>query len=171
MGIMGLGAAALAGGGLLAGCSKQAGSKGAATNADAVKAVIPSYRPLTAAKPDLAGSGSEPNGYLTYPSHLTDSVTTKPGTSGKTIKAVAPWWGPAPPSLGGNAYMQAMNDKLGITVDTNEADGVTYADKLSAMLGARDVPDLLCAPNWEVDKIARFSDAVKALFEDLTDHL
>jgi putative aldouronate transport system substrate-binding protein len=171
LGLMGLGAAALAGGDLLAGCSKQAGSKGAATNADAVKAVIPNYKPLTAAKPDLAGSGSVPNGYLKYPSELTDSVTTKAGTSGKAIKAIAPWWGPAPPSLGSNAYMQAMNDKLGITIDTNEADGVTYADKLSAMLGARDIPDLLCAPNWEIDKIARFGDAVKALFEDLSDYL
>ncbi len=56
-------------------------------------------------------------------------------------------------------------------VDTTEMDGNTYGDKLSATLGARDVPELLVAPNWEVDKIARFSDAVKALFEDLTDHL
>ena len=39
------------------------------------------------------------------------------------------------------------------------------------MLGARDVPDLLCIPSWEIAKIPRFSDAVKALFEDLTDHL
>ena len=33
------------------------------------------------------------------------------------------------------------------------------------------MPDLLVAPNWEVGKIARFSEAVKALFEDLTPYL
>ena len=41
----------------------------------------------------------------------------------------------------------------------------------TAMLGARDVPDLLCIPSWEYPKIPRFSEAVKTLFEDLTDHL
>ena len=50
-------------------------------------------------------------------------------------------------------------------------DGNTYADKLNAMLGARDVPDLLCIPGWEIVKIPRFADAVKALFEDLTPYL
>ena len=39
------------------------------------------------------------------------------------------------------------------------------------MLGARDVPDLLCVPGWEMAKLPRFTDAVKALFEDLTDYL
>ena len=45
-GLVGLGAAALAGGDLLAGCSKQAGSKGNATSADAIKSVLPAYKPL-----------------------------------------------------------------------------------------------------------------------------
>ena len=171
LGLLGLGAAALAGGDLLAGCSKEAGSKGTATQADAVKAVLPNYKPMTVAKPDVPGTGGVPNGYLKYPSSLVEQITDKPGRSGKTIKAMAPWWGPAPPALGQNAYLDAVNGKLAIAVDTTEQDGNTYADKLSAILGARDVPELLVAPNWEVDKIARFSDAVKALFEDLTDYL
>jgi putative aldouronate transport system substrate-binding protein len=171
LGLLGLSAVAVAGGDLLAGCSKEAGSKGSATQADAVKAVLPSYKPLNVAKPDIVGTGSVPSGYLTYPRNLLDQITDKPGRSGKEIKAMAPWWGPAPPALGQNAYLDAVNAELGIAVNTTEQDGVTYADKLSAMLGARDVPELLVAPNWEVDKIARFSDAVKALFEDLTDFL
>ena len=171
LGLLGLGAAAFAGGDLLAGCSKEAGSKGSATGGDAIKAVLPNYKPMTAAKPDLAGSGSIPNGYLKYPSNLVQQITDKPGKSGKTIKAMAPWWGPPPPGLGSNAYVDAVNAQLGIQVDTTESDGNTYGDKLSAILGARDVPEVLVAPNWEVDKVARFSDAVKALFEDLTDYL
>ena len=169
--LIGLGAAAVAGVPGLAACSKQAGSKGTATKADAVQAVLPTRKPLELVKPDIKGAIPIPDGYLKYPSSLVDAVTTKPGTSGKTIKAMAPWWGPTPPGLGKNSYVEAVNAELGIPVDTGLLDGNTYADKLSAVLGARDVPDLLVAPNWEVDKIARFSDAVKALFEDLTDYL
>lgn len=170
LGMVGLGAAALAGGDLLAGCSKAPGSKGTATQADAVKAVLPTYKELSLLKPDIPGSGAIPGGYLKYPSTLIDQITTKPG-KGTTIKGAAPWWGPVPPALGSNSYLDAVNGRLGSKLDTSEQDGNTYADKLSAMLGGRDVPDLLVAPNWEVDKIARFSDAVKALFEDLTDYL
>ncbi|MEE3921535.1 extracellular solute-binding protein [Micromonospora sp. BRA006-A] len=64
-----------------------------------------------------------------------------------------------------------MNAELGVPVNFTIQDGNTYADKLNAMLGARDVPDLLCVPGWEVEKIPRFAEAIKVLFEDLTDHL
>jgi putative aldouronate transport system substrate-binding protein len=169
--MLGLGAAAVAGGPMLAGCSKEAGSKGTATKADAIKSVLPHHKPIELLKPDIKGTGPIPDGYLSYPANLVDAIAEKPGSSGKTIKTMAPWWGPTPPGLGKNSYMQAVNAELGIALDASLQDGNTYADKLSAVLGARDVPDLLVAPNWEVDKIARFSDAVKALFEDLTDYL
>jgi putative aldouronate transport system substrate-binding protein len=173
LGLAGLGAAALAGGDLLAGCSKQAGSKGSATGGDAIKGVLPKFKAADTAnaRPDLPGVGAVPNGYLTYPTNLVEQIKQKPATSGRTVKAIAPWWGPTPPALANNAYVQAINAKLGLTIDTSEQDGSTYYDKLSAMLGARDVPELLVAPNWEVDKISRFADAVKALFEDLSDYL
>ncbi len=58
-----------------------------------------------------------------------------------------------------------------MSVNPSLQDGNGYADKLSAILGARDVPDLLSAPAWEIDKIPRFSQAVKALFADLTPYL
>jgi putative aldouronate transport system substrate-binding protein len=170
--LLGLGTAAATGGGLLAGCSKEAGSEGAATSADKLNSVVPRYQAITMAKPDIEGAlSSIPDGYLTYPAQLTDAVAGKPASSGATYKAIAPWWGPVPPPLNRNAYVQAVNAELGLSIDSSLQDGNTYADKLSAILGARDVPDLLVAPNWEVDKIARFADAVKALFEDLTDHL
>lgn len=170
--LIGCGALAVAGGGLLSACSKEAGSKGAATSADKIAAVLPRYKAMGMAKPDLEGAiESIPDGYLTYPKDLTAAVAGKPGGSGATYKAIAPWWGPVPPGLSGNAYVKGINERLGVVIDTSLQDGNTYADKLSAILGARDVPDLLVAPNWEVDKIARFSDAVKALFEDLTGYL
>lgn len=79
--------------------------------------------------------------------------------------------GPAPPGYQQSAYLQAVNAELGTPVNFTIQDGNTYADKLNAMLGARDVPELLCVPGWEWPKIPRFSEAVTALFEDLTDYL
>ncbi|HTV22766.1 MAG TPA: extracellular solute-binding protein, partial [Polyangiaceae bacterium] len=50
-------------------------------------------------------------------------------------------------------------------------DGINFAAKLSAVLAARDIPDILSVPSWEVAKIPRYSQAVTALFADLTEHL
>lgn len=169
LGLIGLGAAAVAGGGLLAGCSEKAGSKGAATQAD--KGVLPNFKPVDLVKPDIPGEGPIPQGFLSYPSSLVDAISEKAGSGGAAIKTMAPWWGPVPPALGRNSFLDAVNTELGVQVNPSLQDGVTYFDKLSATLGARDVPELLVAPNWEIDKISRFSDAVNALFEDLTDHL
>ncbi|WP_428965471.1 extracellular solute-binding protein [Micromonospora fluostatini] len=169
--LIGLGAAATMGGSTLAGCSKEVGSQGSATQADAIKAVLPTYKAADLLPPDIPGEGPIPSGYLKYPTELVDAVTEQPGRSGQQVRAISPWWGPTPPANDRNEYMQAINAKLGVEMVVSVQDGNTYADKLSALLGARDVPDLLCVPNWEVDKIARFSDATKALFEDLTDYL
>lgn len=169
--LVGLGAAATMGGATLAACSKEPGSTGSATSADAIRSVLPSYRPVELIKPDIPGEGPLPDGYLSYPRQLVDAVSEQPGRGGPQIRTISPWWGPTPPTLGNNSYLAAVNAKLGVEVNPSLQDGVTYADKLNAMLGARDVPDLLSAPNWEVDKVARFSDAVKALFTDLTDYL
>ncbi|WP_239152417.1 extracellular solute-binding protein [Virgisporangium aliadipatigenens] len=171
LGMLGLGAAAVLGGPALAACSRRPGGTGSATGADAIKAVLPAQKPMNPlAKPDIDGVGIIPDGYLRYPSTLVDQITEKPGRGG-TYKAIAPWWGPTPPALGDNEYVKAVNADLGATVDTSQQDGSTYSDKLSALMGGRDVPDILVAPNWEVGKISRFADGVKALFEDLTDHL
>jgi putative aldouronate transport system substrate-binding protein len=154
-----------------AGCSKRVRSKGSAASAAQVAAVIPKYKPLELVKPDFPGEGPVPHGYLHYPNHLVDAITDKPGTTGRAIKTMSPSWGPTPPGLGRNSYLAAINGRLGVPVNPSMQDGNTYAEKLNAMLGARDIPDLLSVPSWEVDKIPRFSQAVKALFADLTDYL
>lgn len=165
------GAAALGTTGEIAGCGKRAGAKGAATGAAEIAALVPKYMPLELVTPDFAGEGTLPSGYLRYPHQLVRAIADKPGRSQKPIRTMSPWWGPTPPGLGRNSFVDAVNAELGVPVNPSIQDGVTYADKLSAILGARDVPDLLCAPTWEVDKIPRFADAVRALFADLTEHL
>jgi putative aldouronate transport system substrate-binding protein len=169
--IVGLGAAALASGGLLEACSKPAGNNGNVTNVSGVDALLPKYQALDLVKPDIPGIPPVGNGFLHYPSNPVQGITTKPGTGGATIKAMTPWWGPTPPGLGNNSYLDAIDDALNAKIDFLVQDGNTYGDKLQAILAAKDVPDLLCIPSWEYPKIARFSDAVKALFEDLSDYL
>jgi putative aldouronate transport system substrate-binding protein len=170
--LIGLGAAAVAGGGVLAGCSESGSGSGSATDTDKLSALLPRQQNLNLdIKPDVLSTRPVADGYTTFPSRLVKAVNEKPGRSGQTIRAMTPAWGPAPPGLGQSAYLSAVNAELGVPVDFIIQDGNTYADKLNAILAARDVPELLCIPGWEVTKLPRFTDAVKALFEDLTDHL
>lgn len=170
--LVGLGVAAAAAGPVLAGCSEKPAGSGAAQQLDAVSGVLPAHKDLASSiKPDIIGTRPVPDGYTTYPGTLVDAITDKPATSGEQVTAMTPAWGPAPPGIAQSAYLQAVNAELGTPVNFTIQDGNTYADKLNAMLGARDVPELLCVPSWEVEKIPRFAEAIKVLFEDLTDHL
>lgn len=169
--LMGLGAAAVGSGGLLAACSEEAGTQGGVSGGDKLAGLLPSYRPIELVKPDIVGTPPVGDGFLKYPSGLVDAITDRPSDGGPTATAMTPWWGPTPPGLGSNSLLDAVNAELGMKIDFKVQDGNTYADKLSAILAAKDVPDLLCVPSWEYPKISRFTDAVKALFEDLTDHL
>lgn len=166
-----LGAMATFGGGLVTGCGKKAKTQGAASNAKQTAEVLPKRYPLELAKPDFAGEGPIPDGYSKYPQAIVRAVKTKPGSSKTPIKTMTAYWGPIPPGLGRNSYLEAVNAELGVPIDPSVQDGITFSQKLSAMLGARDVPDLLSAPSWEIDKIPRYAQAVKALFADLTEYL
>jgi putative aldouronate transport system substrate-binding protein len=170
--LLGLSAVAVAGGGVLAGCGDKAARGGATQNLDKLSALLPEQKAFAGIPaPDIMGTRPVPDGYSKFPAQQVDAIAEKPGTGGPAIRAMVPVWGPAPPSGSNNAYLTAVNAELGATVDFSVQDGLAYADKLGAILGARDVPDLLCVPSWEVEKLARFSDAVGALFEDLTPYL
>jgi putative aldouronate transport system substrate-binding protein len=169
LGLAGLGAASIAGLGALEGCSKKPGSTGTATNADQAAGVVPTFKDSTLVAPDIKGIRPMADGYVKYPATLVDAITEKAITSGKPVTATTPWWGPAPPAS--NKYVEAVGADLGGTITFSVQDGTTYGDKLNTMLGARDVPDLTCIPGWEISKLARFSDGVRVLFEDLTPYL
>lgn len=174
LGLVGLGALAAASGGALAGCGDKAVTQGATTSAERINAIMPSFSDINIPgmpQPDLKGTPPFSDAYLKYPSNVAEVVKDVPGKSGQAIKAMTPVWGSAPPGLGSNGYYDVINKKLGITVEFSVQDGNTYADKLNAMLAARDVPDLLCVPSWEYPKVPKFTEAAKALFEDLTPFL
>ncbi|GIG68681.1 extracellular solute-binding protein [Phytomonospora endophytica] len=172
--LLGVGALATTSGGLLAACGSGgggAGDQGMATQTDKLLQLMPTYKPVELIPPDIAGVGGAPNGYLSYPRNLVQAITETPGTSGKEISAMAPHWGTVPPALGGNAYYDAINTRLGVPVKFSLQDGVTYYEKLNTILGAKDVPEVLSIPSWNVAGLAHFSDAAEALFTDLTPHL
>lgn len=168
--LLGLGAIAVAGSGTLAACGEKAADPGSTQQLDKLQAVLPKYQPLELVQPDIKGVSPVANGFTKYPSSLVDAITEKPGR-GSTITTMTPYWGQVPAGPGQNAYLDAINAELGAVVTPGIQDGNTYADKLNAILPARDIPDVLCIPGWEISKIPNFSEAAKALFEDLTDHL
>ena len=166
-------AASVAGAGLLGGCGEKSTRGGATQQLDKLSSLIPAAKDpgLSIPPPDVVGTRPVADGYTRFPATLVDAVGEKPGRGGPAIRAITPVWGPAPPAGRNNSYLVAINDKLGVPVEFSVQDGLQYADKIGALLGARDVPDLLCVPQWEVAKLARFADATNALFEDLTPYL
>jgi putative aldouronate transport system substrate-binding protein len=172
--LAGLSAAAVAGGGLLTGCGEKSTRGGATQQLDRLAAVLPQLKDpagLSIPPPDITSTRPVADGYTRFPATLADAIGEKPGRGGAPLRAITPAWGPAPPTGAKNSYLVAVNNELGTPVDFSVQDGLVYADKIGALLGARDVPDMLCVPHWEVSKLARFADAVNALFEDLTPHL
>lgn len=168
--LLGLGAAA-AQGLALGACRTRARTGGSSVSAREVAALLPRYEPRPALPPDIPGQGSIPDTYLRYPRELPRVNREKPGRGGPPIRTLQPRWGPTPPGLGRNAFLDAVNAELGVRVAPSVQDGAFYGAKLSAVLAARDVPELLVVPSWEVARSPRFSQAVAALFEDLTEPL
>jgi putative aldouronate transport system substrate-binding protein len=163
--LVAVGAAATAGGGLLGGCSKTATTaKGAAEQKSALSGLVPAYKPYAAITPDIPGVDGAPPGFLKYPTNLPRVVPTVRG-KGTQFTVMSPLWGSPPAS--DNAYYRAIAARTGTPVKWNVQDGNTYADKLTAILGASDVPDVLVIPGWNLN-LPRMSEAVASLFADLS---
>jgi putative aldouronate transport system substrate-binding protein len=162
------GAAAVAAGPLLAGCSTSTSGQGSSANAQTLKKVLPNYQPVTYVKPDIPGVNGSVPGYLRFPAHPVRSVLRKPGSGGRYTAMTPAWWA-LPPGPGSNSYYKAVNAALGATLTFNILDGNDYAAKLQAILAAKDIPDWVCIPSWTIP--ANFDQAVDALFADLTPYL
>ncbi|HEX8345899.1 MAG TPA: extracellular solute-binding protein [Actinoplanes sp.] len=165
--LLGAGAAATVGGGLLGGCSEaKSRTQGSVEQKDKLSGLLPTYKGFTGAPPpDIAGVDGAPPGYLKYPSQLVRAFPTVRG-KGSTFTVMSPLWG-APPASN-NAYYKAIAARTGTTMKWNVQDGNTYLDKMTAILGANDVPDVLVAGGWMFDATPRMSEAMANLFADLT---
>lgn len=172
--LVGVGAAAVAGGSTLAGCSDNKGKSsvgGHAETEDKLAGLLPKYTPYESVKPDLPGENGASPGFTKYPTELKRAVPDKPVSSGKEVSAMTPLWAPIPPGLGNNSYFDANNDRIGAPVRFNILSGNDYGDKLGPLLASGNVPELLCVPGWNIAGLTRFAQAVDKLFEDLTPYL
>jgi putative aldouronate transport system substrate-binding protein len=171
--LMGLGAAAVAGGSALAGCTTGGAGGGGGTSADEYSKVLPRYIPSTAVQADIPatiganGAVSDPV-FLSYPRNPVSTVSGVPGKGG-TYTAMTPLWGSVPPSSG-NPYYEAVNAALGTTMNMQPADGNTYAEKLPPLFAADRIPDWIQMAPWMTGSL-NFAKAVGEKFVDLSPYL
>jgi putative aldouronate transport system substrate-binding protein len=171
--LLGVGAAAAAGGVTLTGCSKGgsgASTTGRAETEDKLSGLMPKYTAYEPVKPDLPGEDGASPGFSHYPAELKRAVPDKMVPSGKEVTAMTPLWSPIPP-LTNNSYFDANNERIGAPVKFNILNGNDYGDKLGPILAAGNVPELLCIPGWNISSLTRFGQAADKLFEDLTPYL
>jgi putative aldouronate transport system substrate-binding protein len=134
--------------------------------AEAVAKLVPAYQPLELVKPDIPSVNGSTPGFTSIPAAMVKSVPATPG-SGGTYTAMTPAWWAVPPALPQNSYYQAVNEKLGATINFQVNDGNAYADKVQTVLASpKDVPDWMVIPSWNLPP--RFGQAAAGIFQDLS---
>ena len=171
--LAGLGAAAVAGGGLVAGCGDAKTSNGPGTTGkDQLAKLLPAYVASGAVKPDIPsvpganGFASTPV-FLTYPAGPVTTVPAVPGKGG-TFTSITPLWG-AIPSSSNNTYYDTVNAALGATIKIQPSDGNNYDKILPTLFAGDKLPDWLMIPSWNMANLG-FADAVTK-FADLGPYL
>jgi putative aldouronate transport system substrate-binding protein len=171
--LAGLSAAAVAGGGLLAGCGDAKTTSGpGTTDKTQLQKLLPAYVESSVVKPDIP-SVTGANGFFSTPvflSYPASPVTTSTGVPGKggSYTAITPLWG-AVPASNNNSYYQAVNAALGATVKVQPSDGVNYEQMLPTLFAGNKLPDWLNIPGWNMGALG-FADAVNK-FADLGPYL
>ena len=166
-----LATAAVAGGiPLLTACgggSENKSREGSTSGKDADK-LIPAYVPSSVAKPDIPSKNGSAAGYTSKVdlAALAVSVPDKLGT-GAPLKVMSPLWGTPP--KGDCAYYTAVDAAAGTKVTWQNQNGVTYSDKVGAVLASSSLPDLMVVPDWLL--VGKIANAVTAKFMDLGPYL
>jgi putative aldouronate transport system substrate-binding protein len=170
----GAGAAAFAGGGLLAACGERQSGQGSAEDVQELEHLVPRYVPWTGAQlpeSNLVPGITNENGFVSrpglirYPENLVRAVP-EPFGSGNTYTAVTPLW--APPPDFPNDYFNAIFERWGSTIEINSRDGIEYREIITTMLAAQDHPQITMLPHWELVLMPDIQGAIENLFADLT---
>ncbi|MPY50805.1 extracellular solute-binding protein [Streptomyces acidicola] len=163
-------AAAVAGGvPLLSACGgSQSGSKDGTTSGKDAAKILPAYVASTVVAPDIPAKNGSAAGFskAIATADLKTSVTKKLGSGGK-LKIMSPFWGTPPKD--DNPYYTAMNEAIGVEVTWRNQDGVTYDEKLGAVLASSDIPDVVVVPGWNLN--GKIPGAINAKFADLGPYL
>ncbi|GAA3502259.1 extracellular solute-binding protein [Streptomyces prasinosporus] len=162
--------AAVAGGmPLLAACGgEQEGRKEGATSGKEAEKLLPAFVASSVVTPDVPAKNGSAAGFTRAipASELKTSVPKKLGSGGR-LKVMSPFWGTPPKA--DNPYYTAMNEAVGVEVAWQNQDGVTYDQKLGAVLASSDIPDVVVVPGWNL--MGRIPSAVNAKFADLGPYL
>ncbi|WP_435613330.1 extracellular solute-binding protein [Streptomyces sp. bgisy159] len=163
--------AAVAGGmPLLAACGgdgKKGRKEGTTSGKDAQK-ILPAFVASSVVAPDIPAKNGSAAGFTRAipTAQLKTAVPEKLGGGGK-LKIMSPFWGTPPAD--DNPYYRAMNEAIGVEVSWQNQDGVTYDQKLGAVLASSDIPDAVVVPGWNM--MGRIPSAINAKFADLGPHL
>ncbi|MDT0341096.1 extracellular solute-binding protein [Streptomyces litchfieldiae] len=162
-------AAATAGGvPLLSACGGDGGGgggqEGAASDQE-VQSILPTFQESDAAfPPDIPGENGASPGYTTWiPDDQLGVSVPEPRGKGGEYTIMTPLWG-TPPG-GGNVFWTTMDEGIGVKINWQTQDGMTYGDKLGAVLAGSDIPDLVCVPSWEM--AGQIPQAISSRFADL----
>ncbi|WP_149549886.1 extracellular solute-binding protein [Streptomyces marokkonensis] len=162
--------AAVAGGiPLLAACGgEQEGRKEGTTSGKDAEKLLPAFVASGVVTPDIPAKNGSAAGFTKAipTAELKTSVPKTLGSGGK-LKIMSPFWGTPP--KGDNPYYTAMNKAAGVQVTWQNQDGVTYDQKLGAVLASSDIPDVVVVPGWNL--MGRIPSAVNAKFADLGPYL
>ncbi|MFF1688972.1 MULTISPECIES: hypothetical protein [unclassified Streptomyces] len=132
--------------------------------------VLPSTVTANSVKADLPGTAAGvPNAFYSYPKTPVRSVQGTPLKGAKTVKAFTETYAPPAPARGRNAAWQAIEKRLGGTVDITAVAADDYPAKFSTMVAGGDLADVFMYPETGgVDHKAAFLAAECA---DLTPFL
>ncbi len=141
--------------------------EGATSGKDAAK-LLPAYVPSTVARPDIPAKNGSAAGYTDKVdlAALVVSVPHKLGT-GTPFKIMSPLWGTPPkPDC---AYYKAVDAAAGTKVTWQNQDGMTYADKVGAVLASSSLPDVMVLADYHMG--GKIRQAIASKFLDLGPYL
>jgi putative aldouronate transport system substrate-binding protein len=169
-------AVAATGVGILAACSPtapgatsggtpQSAAPGTAQPAAGGKLQLPTFVPPKGPTPDVPGTDTIPNGFVSYPKSPTQSVASPPGDGGTLTVA-----GEVFTSLIGidqNTLWQQLNKAMNINLQLNLAPFSDWAfGKFQALVAGNDLPDITMIPIGGV--IPDLPSFLEARIQDLT---
>ncbi len=160
------GAALLAGGASLTGCSSGSTAKtNTAAKNEQVK--LPTHVAYTGLKPDLPATdqGVEP-AFRRWPSNNPSVVDQKPGTGKETVTGMANIYYAVPPGPSRNSYWAGLNDRLGVDLKLQMVGNADYTQKFATTIAGSDLPDAM-----QTQVVANFPSLLDKRFTPLDEYL
>ncbi|WP_326636558.1 extracellular solute-binding protein [Nonomuraea fuscirosea] len=150
---------------LLGACGDGSPSSPNSSNSSTGPVKLPTYKPVTAATPDLAAepAGVSP-GYFSYPA--SSSAASQP-VRGEAVTALTYTYDPIAPALGSNPYWQNLNSQLGTELKLTYVASTDYKSKVATTIAGGDLPDMVAIQGV----VQQMPAMLKAAFTDLTEYL